>query len=254
MRVLFYEARIALAALQFFTRLPVPFSLGTSPEQLARCVRYLPLAGIVVGAVTGFVYALAAKILPHAVAVALSIIAGLTLTGAFHEDGLADACDGFGSGSDASRVLEIMKDPRVGSYGAIGLSSALLLKFVSLNALPPSMFVATSIGAHAFSRLMALSIMYTQAYVREDQTTKIGAVARRISTRAFSGATLIGVAPLALLGGGGLAAGVAACTARVVAARYCHRRIGGYTGDVLGAVQQISELTCYLGLLAWMSI
>ena len=164
-----HELRLFFTALQFFTRLPVPRWVGFDAAWLQHATRYFPAVGILVGVVCAIGYWLASLLLPQVVAVLLSTAAGIYLTGAFHEDGFADVCDGFGGGMQASRVLEIMRDSRVGAYGAIGI--------VLLLGLAATVFLA-----HKF-----------------------------------------------------------------------RRRIGGYTGDCLGAVQQLSEIAIYLGLLAAVS-
>lgn len=254
MSALVYEARLALTALQLMTRLPVPRWTGYSPAQLGESARYFPFAGAVVGAVSALAFIAAREVLPSPVAVALSMLAGILVTGGFHEDGLADSCDGFGGGRNASEVLEIMKDSRSGSYAIIGLVMALLLKFASLSALPAAAFAVAVIAAHAFSRFMAVSVMYTQTYVRDYDDAKVRLPAERMTAGSLLWASLWAVAPVAALGIAGGFAALAAGAARLAAGWYFQRRIGGYTGDCLGAVQQVTEISFYLGLLVWISI
>lgn len=253
MSALAYEVRLAFTAIQYFTRLPVPGWVGYSPAQLNQSARYFPFVGIVVGAMTGLAFMLAHGVYPQPVAVAIAMIAGVLVTGGFHEDGLADTCDGLGGGVDKAQALAIMKDSRVGSYAVIGLALALLLKFACLSALPAERFLWVVVAAHAFSRLMSVTVMYTQQYVRDDASSKAKPAAAGIGSAALAWAALWAVVPLAFLGVAGLTAAAAAGAARVVAARYFHQRLGGYTGDCLGAVQQVTELAFYLGVLAWIS-
>ncbi len=247
------QLRLALTAIQYFTRLPVPRWIGYSERRLNDAARYFPLVGILVGLVTGGVYLLAITVFPRPVAVLLAMVAGVLLTGGFHEDGLADACDGLGGGWDKRQVLAIMKDSRIGSYGVLALAFALALKFAALAALPAARFLAVAVAAHAFSRFMAVSVMATQRYVRDDDSARAKPVAQGVSSVGLACAALFALAPLAWLGSAGLAGAAGALALRAAAARYLHRRIGGYTGDCLGAVQQITEIGFYLALLAWIS-
>lgn len=253
MSALAYEVRLAFTAIQYFTRLPVPGWVGYSREQLSQSARYFPFVGIVVGAMTGLAFLLAHGVYPQPVAVAIAMIAGVLVTGGFHEDGLADTCDGLGGGLDKAQALAIMKDSRVGSYAVIGLALALLLKFACLSALPAERFLWVVIAAHAFSRFMSVTVMYTQRYVRDDATAKAKPAAAGIGSAPLAWAALWAVVPLGFLGVAGLVGAMAAVAVRLIAARYFHQRIGGYTGDCLGAVQQVTEIAFYLGFLAWMS-
>ncbi len=247
------QLRLALTAIQYFTRLPVPRWIGYSERQLNDAARYFPLVGILVGLITGGVYLLAISVFPQPLAVLLAMISGVLLTGGFHEDGLADACDGFGGGWDKPQILAIMKDSRIGSYGVLGLVLALALKFAALAAVPAALFLVIAVAAHAFSRFMAVSVMATQRYVREDDSARAKPVAQSISSAGLACAALFALAPLAWLGSAGLAGAAGALALRLAAGQYFYRRIGGYTGDCLCAVQQITEIGFYLALLAWIS-
>lgn len=249
-----YELRLVLTAIQYFTRLPVPRWAGYSNAQLNDAVRYFPLTGMLVGAMTGAVFLLAHKAFQQPVAVVIAMIAGLIITGGFHEDGLADTCDGFGAGRDKAHVLAIMKDSRVGSYGVLGLVSALLLKFSVLSQVPADRFLVIAVAAHAVSRFMAVSVIYSQEYVRHDDSARAKPAAQSISAGGLGCAGAIAAVPVLWLGAAGIAAAAAALIMRMLLAQYLFRRIGGYTGDCLGAIQQVTELAFYLGLLGWTSI
>lgn len=251
MGLLVDQLRLVLTAIQYFTRLPVPRWTGYSERQLNDAARYFPLVGILVGLVTGGAYLLAISVFPQPLAVLLSMVVGVLLTGGFHEDGLADACDGLGGGWDKPQVLAIMKDSRIGSYGVLGLVLALALKFAALAAVPAARFLVIAVAAHSFSRFMAVSVMATQRYVRDDDSARAKPVAQSISSAGFTCAAIFALAPLAWLGWAGLAGATGALALRLAAAQYIYRRIGGYTGDCLGAVQQITEIGFYLALLAW---
>lgn len=247
------------AALRFFTRLPIPAWVGHNQDQLNHAARYFPLVGILVGLIAATVTLLAALVLPISIAVVLGMTASILATGAFHEDGFADACDGFGGGWDKVQVLAIMKDSRVGSYATVGMMLLLLAKWNALVEIDATfempilympMLGLTLIAAHAVSRLAATSLIFTLNYVREDAAAKAKPLAVRMAPHELLIATLTGLAPCILLPASHLLVAlvaVALCT--WLAARYFVRRIGGYTGDCLGATQQITELAFYLGFL-----
>jgi adenosylcobinamide-GDP ribazoletransferase len=246
---------ILLLAVQFLTRLPVPASAGFTPERLTAATRYYPLVGALIGGLVAVIYALALLAWPPLVAVLLSIVASLLLTGAFHEDGLADMFDGVGGGLTRERALEIMKDSRIGTYGAAALILALALKAATLAAMPPPAVILALVAGHGLSRFSAVLVIATSAYVRDHGTAK--PVADGVSRESLLIATATampmalalawGLGPMAaLLGLAGLALGHWGMR------RVFERKLGGYTGDCLGAVQQGSELGFYLGVLAWL--
>ena len=252
-----HQVRLFFTALQFFTRLPIPGWVGFDAAWLNQASRYFPLVGVVVAAMTAGVYALAAWFLPAPVAVLLSTAAGIYATGAFHEDGFADMCDGFGGGMTPERVLEIMKDSRIGAYGAIGIIGLLGTKCTTLSMLPPLATIAALLVAHPLSRLMATSLIWRLDYARAEGKAK--PLAQKMSTIEFLLAAVTAAIPaLAMIAFGwltwnALAIGiVAALIATIWLARKFVHRIGGYTGDCLGAVQQLSEVVFYLCVLASM--
>ena len=254
------ELRLFLTAVQFFTRIPVPAWVGHSAQQLEQAARYFPLVGICVGALSAAALYLGAQALPLPLAVGLSIAAGILVTGAFHEDGLSDFADGMGGGHSKEKTLAIMKDSRVGAYGVIALVLVLLLKYQALLALcgahSLAFTAAALIAAHAVSRLMAASIMLTQRYIRDDDSARAKPAAQALSHTSFAIALITGIAPLDILFTATphpypvLVAVAAALLMRIYLAWRLQKRLGGYTGDCLGAVQQLSELAFYLGLLA----
>ncbi|PKO36900.1 MAG: adenosylcobinamide-GDP ribazoletransferase [Betaproteobacteria bacterium HGW-Betaproteobacteria-6] len=245
------ELATFLAALGYFTRLPVPGWVGYSPDRLARAARYLPAIGLLVGGVGALVFWLALHVWPQPVAVVLAMVASIALTGAFHEDGLSDTADGLGGGWDKAKILAIMKDSRVGSYGVIAVVLALLGKFALLSTLPAGQVVAALIAGHAVSRFCAVSLMAGMDYARDDESSKARPVAARLGlgpllfALAFAGLPLVLLVPEQAL-----AAVVLAALATFWLAAQCRRWLGGYTGDCLGAVQQLAEIAFYLGLAA----
>ena len=250
------QLRLFFIALQFFTRIPAPHWVGFKAEWLQHAVRYFPAVGWVVGSVVSAVYLAAAHWWPNSVAVLLSMIAGILLTGAFHEDGFADVCDGFGGGMNAKKTFDIMKDSRIGAYGAIGIFLMLLTKYMLLVNTPLVLVVPALLMAHPLSRLLSCSLIWLLTYAKEEGKAK--PLAQHMSSNEF------GIACLSVL----LPAGLIVLHEPVIAqrllpglllmvlaafwmARMFVKRIGGYTGDCLGAVQQLTEVMFYLGLLAY---
>ena len=248
------ELAVFFAALRFFSRLPVPRQVGHSQQQLEQAARYLPLVGVIVGAIGAAVTIAAAQWLPISLAILAGMAATLLVTGAFHEDGFADAVDGFGGGRDRERVLEIMKDSRIGSFGAIAVALMLLAKFNALAQIDAlggrRMLALALVAGHPLSRFASTTLIWALDYVREDDSAKSKSLTRRLSPAELALAALFGLTPCLLLAGSRVWVGIGLATAvTVLAARYFVRRIGGYTGDCLGATQQVAELAFYVGLL-----
>ena len=245
-----------LLAVQFLTRIPIPSGNLYTPERLNAAAGYYPLVGFLIGGICAGVFWLAALNVPIPLALLFAIAAGLLLTGAFHEDGLADTFDGIGGGHDRDQALAIMKDSRLGTYGTLALIMALAIKFVALIALPSVWIVAALIVGHGLSRLSSVIVITTSRYARSDGKAKPVAEGIALSRLLFAmGTGLIGLAvashwvPITALAAGliGLAAGHAGM-------RFLfERKLNGYTGDTLGAVQQASELGFYVGLVIWLS-
>jgi len=258
------QIRIFLTAVQFFTRIPVPDWVGHSAQQLDQSARYFPLVGMVVGGLAALVFWLAAFALPLTLAVALSMLASILITGAFHEDGLSDFVDGMGGGYTREKILAIMKDSHVGAYGVIAIVLVLLVKFQALLALSSghslTVMMAAMVAAHAISRLMAVSIMLTQKYARDDDSARAKPAAQNLSKGSFAIALLTGAAAIAvlLMAGCSLISVLTAFASALLLRGYLgwqmQKKLGGYTGDCLGAVQQISEIGFYLGLLVTLKL
>ena len=193
------ELAAFFAALGYFTRLPVPAWVGYSADGLSRAARYLPAIGLLVGGLGGLVFWLAQYVWPQSVAVVLAMVATIALTGAFHEDGLGDTADGLGGGWDKAKILTIMKDSRVGSYGVIAIVLALLGKFALLATLPAGQMVAALIAAHAISRGCAVTLMATLDYARDDDASKARPVAARLGIRSLGFSLVCAALPLLML-------------------------------------------------------
>jgi adenosylcobinamide-GDP ribazoletransferase len=285
------QLRLFLVAVQFYSRLPVRGRLaawmGFDASWLAPATRYFTAVGILVGLIGALIFVIALKVLPSAPAVVLMMIAAVLMTGAFHEDGFADFCDGFGatSGSPlndpvaASRTLEIMKDSRLGAYGVFGAGLMLLLRFSCLTALVQLIGLVSSqslwllvlvlISACAWSRACAVIVMATLPYARADlEVGKAKPIAQSVRRFDLAVAMVIGSAPCLILfvslalmsraSANGFTMLAWSMTwvpigltllATWILRRMMLRRLNGYTGDCLGAVQIATEQVFLIGVL-----
>lgn len=244
------EFKIFLTALTFFTRIPVYKHADFSEGALNKSSRYFTVVGYVVGGFAAIVFLLANLVLPTIVSVVLSTGASMLLTGAFHEDAIADVFDGFGGGWEKQRILDIMKDSRVGAFGALGLFMVVLTKVVSISEIPTRFIPVSIFAAHAISRFSATLMIYTHEYVRENDDAKAKPLAKSIGAGSMVFALVMAVLPLALFKNYWLFLVVIPMwLTKVLMAGYFKKWIGGYTGDCLGAIQQISELVFYISVL-----
>ncbi len=245
------EWRLFLTAVQYFTRVPVPGWVGHSAEQLDGSARYFPAVGLCVGMVAAAVFAIATIVWNPVLAALLATGTTIVLTGAFHEDGLGDTIDGLGGGFTRERALEIMKDSRIGSYGTLALLLVLGTKVASLASLELVPALLALPAAHAASRWLATSVIWRSRYVRIDESSRAKPVTQSLSTGGFVAASAWVIPPLAACAVAslpGVIAGLAlAILVRTWLLRWFERRLGGYTGDALGATQQFTELAFYLG-------
>ena len=249
--------QVFLVALAFFTRIPIPKSTPYSPERLNQANRYFGAVGIIIGLLTALIYWVFVQIFPIELAVAAAIICGLLLTGAFHEDGLADVFDGFGGGWSVEQKLNIMKDSRLGTYGAsalvmmLGCRWAVLIALSKIDILLP---VGLLIVMHTLSRICAASLIFSYPYVRADQDSKVKPLANQQSQHDLwvliaTGLIILLLLPLEMA----ISLTLVLFVVRWLCGKWFQQQLGGYTGDCLGATQQIAELMGYLTLLAWLS-
>ncbi len=257
-----------LSALMFYTRIPVPHSC--CDLSAAETAPFLPLIGFLVGGISAGVWFAAALFLPHSVAVVMSMIVSVLLTGAFHEDGFADSCDGIYGGFTVHDRLRIMKDSRVGAYALVGTVLLILLKYALLREIPVSIFPVAVIMAQVLSRLVPVYLMRILRYVREDGTSKInaeiapgtepvdeavdGAGIGKVSLPGIVGATLFSTVLIAVLSYVSnswylLYVLIVVPVSTALSALYFYRKLGGYTGDILGASQQLAEAGVLAALL-----
>ena len=237
-------------AIAFLTCIPMPARVQ-SPDRLGRAVGWFPVVGAGIGALVGGAAWLgAATGLPPLAAAAVGVGAGLLVTGAFHEDGLADAFDGLGAGRDRSRTLEIMRDSRLGAFGAAALVMSLLLQvsaLAALVALPAGAAVAATAAAHSSSRSWAALAM---ALPRASPDGLAAGLDYNGRSRSLALRFLVGVAIAAALLRSDTWVLAPAGAAGGLVAWWAVRRLGGVTGDILGAVQQTTLVVTLLALSA----
>ncbi len=234
-------------AVAFFTRIPVPASVEFSQASLNRASRYFPAVGWLIGALCATALWLLMLVFPQDVAVLISIAISLLLTGCFHEDGLADTCDGLGGGWTREQKLSIMKDSRIGTYGAAALWVSLTLKFVVLSQLINP--VLALLFAHPLIRIIPTVFIAAMSYVSDVDTSKAKPLAESGSGADTAIAIITGLIALIFINNPFIILLVLLVVAGV-AYIFLERQIGGFTGDALGAVQQVGELALYLSLLA----
>jgi adenosylcobinamide-GDP ribazoletransferase len=236
-------------AVAFLTRLPMPHPEGAAPANFVRAHRMFPVVGAAIGGAVGLVcLGLRAIGLPDLAAAALALGASALLTGALHEDGLADVADGFGGGRDRAAKLEIMRDSRLGTYGALMLMVGFVTKLSALAALPDAFVVQSLIAAHALARGVLPSMSMNLAYARHDGLAA-NAGRPEFATAATAAALALLIAWLALPWRLAIDAALAAAACATGMALLAQRQIGGQTGDVLGGAEQFGE-TAILLLLA----
>ncbi|WP_426241859.1 adenosylcobinamide-GDP ribazoletransferase [Psychrobacter sp. TWP2-1-2] len=257
-----HEWILLLVAVQFLTRLSVPPFKHYDPQWLHQSSRHFPAVGLLVGLLCAGVFWLGSLLFTPLVAAVLSTAFGIKLTGAFHEDGLADSCDGLGGGLTRERTLTIMKDSRLGTYGVLGLVSALLLKISLLASMPIPIAVIALIIGHTASRLLCISLLSLLPYGGEIEHAKAKPMAQQLTPIQglySSGWLILAIILVALIFPNtmqqiGLAQWLLAMILALIATDYMRRllrrRLDGYTGDGLGATQQLSEIAIYIGLAA----
>jgi adenosylcobinamide-GDP ribazoletransferase len=250
-----HEIRVFFTALMFYTRIPCPKWVDHSPEFISKSIRYFPLIGWLVGSMAAGAYLLGNWAVSPLFGILFSFVASVLATGAFHEDGFADACDGFGGGWTKDRILLIMKDSRVGAYGVIGLILIYFLKASVLMEISTSvdslLVAAVLVSGHAISRFMAATFVFTHQYVRETGDSKAKPVAKQKGKTNLIVAAIFGLLPfiaMSVLMENYFLIVITPLLyiVKMWLGRYFTKWIGGYTGDCLGATQQIIEVVFYV--------
>ena len=242
------QLKLFLCAVQFLTRLPVPSFADFEPDWITRSARYFPLVGVGVGAICALVLLAAGQLWTGPLPALLAISAGVLVTGGFHEDGLADTADGLGGGQTPERRLQIMKDSRIGTYGVLALGLVLAIKVAALAETPLATAALALVAAHGAGRTAAVAVMMLGRHVSDPASAKYKPAPQGVRPFELLVAAILGLWPLALLGLPGLVGAAVGGLLALLLAVTARRLIGGYTGDVLGGIEQACELGVLLGV------
>jgi len=239
-----------LTALQFLTRLPVP-SGPYEQDSLARAVKFFPIVGLLIGSGSLLLYRLLVPHLPLTIVALLVVVYLVAITGCLHEDGLADSVDGFGGGWECERVLEIMRDSRIGTYGAVSLALSLLARVLLIASLPRVQVAGYLIVAPVLSRWTTLPLSFFLSPARESSENRVDGQGARIASLTTPGSLIVGslftfVIAFALLRIRALVTVLVSVGVTLATALYYQRRIGGVTGDCFGATNLLTEIAVYL--------
>ncbi|AZA79861.1 adenosylcobinamide-GDP ribazoletransferase [Chryseobacterium sp. G0186] len=244
-------------ALMFFTRIPVPFTIPYSNEIMNKSQKYFAWVGLLVGLINAVILYLSFQLFNLEIGIILMMISSVLLTGAFHEDGFTDVCDSFGGGYGKEKILTIMKDSRVGAYGAVGIVLLFALKFFSIQALGTIDLLKTLgiiVLAHTSSRFIAGTMIYTHQYVTDIDVSKSKPLANKpLDGRSLLVGLISVLLSFTLVPDWRLLLALAlAYVGKICMGWYFKKHIGGYTGDCLGSVQQVCEVLFYLGtMIVW---
>ncbi len=247
------QFKLFCCAMQFLTRIPAPSFADFQPDWITRAARYYSLVGILVGVACAGVLLAAGQVWSGALPALLAVAAGGLITGGFHEDGLADTADGLGGGQTPARRLEIMKDSRVGTYGVLALGLVLAIKVAALAALPLTTAALALVAAHGAGRVVAVVVMVLERHVSDRADAKYKPAPEGVKPVELLVSALLGLWPLAFLGPSGLVGLAVGGILAALLALTARRLIGGYTGDVLGGVEQVCELGVLLGVSAMLA-
>jgi adenosylcobinamide-GDP ribazoletransferase len=238
-----------LSGVQFLTRIPVPSNVPFDDDSLPRATVFFPVIGALVGGVGALAYRLTHGHWNAVVAATLAVTSMVLVTGAFHEDGLADAADGLGGGTTRERALEIMRDSRIGAYGAVALVLLLVLRIGLIASMSISIATTALVAAHTLGRWSSLPLIHWLPYARghEGGTAKPFAAAVSAGRLAAGTAAAVAIVLIALGGRALLPLGLATAIT-LLAASYFRQRLGGMTGDCLGAANVVVEVGVLLAL------
>src|SRR5258705_2504242 len=234
-----------LIAVQFLTRLPVPRVLKSSEAELGKAAAFFPLVGVIVGGGAALAFLMLPHVLPLSASVLCAIMFTAFITNGFHDDGLADAFDGFGGGWTKDRTLEIMRDSRIGTYGTLALIFLILSKLIFLSSLPTLQIWSWLIIAHTAARWTILPLCAWLPYARAEGQGKL--VAKQVGAlEIITGTVTLFLVVLLLPGRAALAALLAASLVTLLSGFYFRARLQGITGDCLGSANQLAEVGVYL--------
>jgi adenosylcobinamide-GDP ribazoletransferase len=242
-------------ALRFMTIVPVPSAdTEIAPDWLSRCAKYFPVVGGGIGIVSAVVLLLADRIWGPVVASLFAVATSIAITGALHEDGLADTADGLGGGTSVEKRLAIMKDSRIGTYGTLALVFSLSHRVTALADMPVWTAAAALISVHAAARITPTFVMNALPYAGDTAVMKVSYSDAPVSAHDQRFALLVvlcALLPLAFVSILSVISGLLlGATLAAAATLWARQRINGYTGDVLGAIEQMFEIGFLLGVVA----
>lgn len=236
-----------LVAVQFMTRLPVSRGIKYSPDALAKSAVFFPAIGLLIGAGGGALYWLFSPHVSRDIVVLVVLVYLVTITGGLHEDALGDAADGFGGAREKDRILLIMHDSRIGSFGSVAITLSLLARFVLLTNLASAKFVSFLIAGQVLGRWTALPLAFFLPSARENEAGQGNLIAQKVTPLSFAAGTFLALTIVALaLRAAAIPAILIAVLVVAISGFYFWRRIGGITGDCLGATNQLTEIAVYL--------
>ena len=234
-----------LTAVQFLTRLPVPSPSSSSEVQLGKATAFFPLVGVIVGGGAAAVFLLSSYVLPLTASVLCAVAFTALVTNGFHEDGFADAFDGFGGAWTKERTLEIMRDSRIGVYGTLALIFLILGKHNFLSSLSQGQIWRWLVVGHTAARWTTLPLCASLPYARDEGQGKL--VAKHLGTAEIvTGSATLLLVFLLLSWQAALAALLVTCLLTLISGLYFSARLQGVTGDCLGATNQLTEVALYL--------
>ena len=240
------EINIFFTGLSFFTRIPFPKWARFEKEYQHEAIKYFPISGTIIGGLAGLVFYLANLVFPFNLSVMLSMGFTVLFTGALHEDGFMDVCDGFGGGWTRERILEIMKDSLIGAFGVTGIVFLVMTKFFCQYSISAAQLPLILIAAHSVSRMFAATLVNSHQYARTENS-KAKDYSQKLSAKNLIFTIITGILPLALLGNiKFFLILIPVFLSKVLLGRYFNKWIGGFTGDCIGATQQVCEIVFYL--------
>ena len=237
------ELQLFLCALQFLTRLPVPHLPDFETDWITRSAKYFPVAGQLVGGLCAGVLVVASSLWSGTLPALLAVAVGVLITGAFHEDGLADTADGLGGGKNPAQRLAIMKDSRIGTYGTLAIIFCISIKVMAFASFEVQTAIIILIASHGAGRAAAVMVMFLVPYAGDPETAKAKPAAVGVTKAECLLVFALGLWPLLLLSVDQALLSLAACCVFAgLVALVARRLIGGYTGDVLGATEEVFEI------------
>ncbi|WP_238882207.1 adenosylcobinamide-GDP ribazoletransferase [Clostridium sp. YIM B02551] len=232
--------------LQFMTRIPININLKVERENFQKGVAFFPLVGLIVGVLEAAIFYIGSRVFPFNISIFITVISHVVITGAIHIDGLGDTIDGIFSGRSKEKILEIMKDSRVGTFGALGIIFLIVGKISTLSSINPIEVYKGIILAPIISRTLITLLMYKRKYAREKEGMGdlfIGVLEKKN----FVIALLTGITLISIIGRKkGVILLIICFFFTILFRNYIEKRIGGVTGDILGASVELNELLVFL--------